>query len=133
MSGNINLGVFFLPIGLGILMGSGKSRWWARFFIILGYIFCAVVSALVIIYPQYAHVNWFGHSIRGVEATTHAIIAMLLFVAFLIAQHKLLYSTKSNAFFDSKKKRNPTKETPTEPPVSEDKPQEFERNADIYR
>jgi hypothetical protein len=74
----INLGIFMIPVGLGLLRGQRASLWWARFWIIIGYIFCALVIAAA---------NW-----------PYAVLVGIGSVVFLIISHLLLYSAKSLAY-----------------------------------
>ena len=97
---NLNFAVLLLPVGIGLLRGKPRSQWWARFWIILGYIVCTLLAVVVIAFPRNAHASWFGREIRGSEAVPYALLVSALFAGFLIVLHKLLYSEKAMAYFN---------------------------------
>ncbi len=97
---SLNFGVFLLPVGIGLLRGRASSQWWARFWIILGYITLVALGCLVFAYPQYAEVKvtWFDTQIQGNRAIPYAFGLLALFVIFLGICHRLLYSPKACQF-----------------------------------
>ena len=96
---NLNFAVFLLPVGIGLLRGSLRSQWWARFWIILGYILCVVLVEMVIVSPGSSHVIWFGREIRGSSAVPYDLLFITLNAALLYVLHRLLYSEKAIAYF----------------------------------
>lgn len=98
---NLNFAVLLLPVGIGLLRGRPSSQWWARFWIILGYIMCIAMVVLVISSPANAHASWFGRRIEGPSAVPYAIVVATLAALFLFALHKLLYSPKATAYFEN--------------------------------
>ena len=65
---SINFGVLLLPVGLGLLMGKRGAQWWARFFIIVGYILLGAIAVLSVTMPKLLTVDWFESSLRGSRA-----------------------------------------------------------------
>ena len=98
----INAGVFLLPIGIGLLRGRASSQWWARFWIILGYIAIIVLVCLVFAYPQNAKVTWFDVQIHGHSAIPYFLGLAALFVTCLVLCHRLLYSPKACQYLSNR-------------------------------
>ena len=97
---NLNFAVLLLPVGIGLLRGKLSSQWWARFWIILGYILCALLVVLVIMSPDNANASWFGREITGSSAVPYVLVISALLAVFLVVIHKLLYSEKAIAYFN---------------------------------
>ena len=96
---SFDFGVLLLPVGIGLLRGKQSSQWWARFWIILGYILCGLLVILVPLWPGSASAMWFNTKLQGPEAVPY-VIGMALFLAVLLfVLHRLLYSEKANRFF----------------------------------
>ena len=95
----LNFGVFLLPVGIGLLRGKPSSQWWARFWIIIGYLGCGLLVVVPVVWPGSAHVTWFDIQLRGPEAVPYVIGMGLFFAALLVVEHRLLYSEKANRFF----------------------------------
>jgi hypothetical protein len=98
---NLNFGVLLLPVGIGLLRGRPSSQWWARFWIILGYIGCGLLVAAVIVWPEAAYATWFDSQLRGPAAVPYVVGMAMLSAVLLVVMHKLLYSEKANEFFRS--------------------------------
>jgi len=96
---NLNFAVLLLPVGIGLLRGKQGSQWWARFWIILGYILCGALIILVMLSPGSARATWFGTELQGSGAAPYVIGMALFFAVLLFVLHKLLYSEKANRFF----------------------------------
>jgi uncharacterized membrane protein (DUF485 family) len=96
---NLNFAVLLLPVGIGLLRGKPSSQWWARFWIILGYVLCGLLVVFVPLLPGSAHATWFGTDLHGPEAVPYVIGMALFFAVLLFVLHKLLYSEKANRFF----------------------------------
>ncbi len=96
---SINFAVLLLPVGIGLLRGKPSSQWWARFWIILGYILCGSLIIFVMLSPESAHATGFGTDLHGPEAAPYVIGMALFFAVLLFVLHKLLYSEKANRFF----------------------------------
>ncbi len=96
---DLNLAILMLPVGIGLLRGNASSQWWARFWLILGYCFCALMIILAIATPQSASVSWFELGIHGPEAVPYVIAAAVLLSVLFYVVHKLLYSQRANTFF----------------------------------
>ncbi len=96
---NLNFGVLLLPVGIGLLSGKQSSQWWARFWIILGYIGCGLLVILVILSPESAHATRFDTKLQGSQAVPYVIGGALFFAVLLFILHRLLYSEKANRFF----------------------------------
>jgi len=95
----LNFAFFLLPIGIGLFLGKKSAQWWARFWIILGYVLCAFLVLVSFISPASAHASWFGHSIRGAGAIPYIIVAALMLTSVLFTLHRLLYSERSQNYF----------------------------------
>lgn len=102
---NFNFAVLLLPVGIGLLRGRSTSRWWARFWIVLGYFGCALLIVAAIVSPGNVNASWFDRKISGAEAVPYVIVGSVLFGLLLCFVHRLLYSPKASAFF------NPISET----------------------
>ena len=97
---NLNFSVCLLPVGMGLLKGKPSSQKWARFWVILGYIFCVFMTSFVIVSPESASVTWAAQEIRGTEALPYAFSVIALLAISLVVIHKLLYSEKALAYFN---------------------------------
>ena len=97
---SLNFAVFLLPVGMGLLKGKPSSQKWARFWVILGYIFCVFMTSFVIVFPESASVRLAEHEIRGPEALPYALSLIALLAISLVVIHKLLYSEKALAYFN---------------------------------
>ncbi len=95
--------VLILPIGLGLIKQQLWAQWWARFCIILGYIFCSVFAAIAISSPKNGAFTfgWFDRSFSftGYEGTVYLVVVIVLLLAILGVMHKLLYSEKAKDYF----------------------------------
>lgn len=98
---NLNFAVLLLPVGIGLLRGRKRSQWWARFWIILGYVFCAGIALLGIIAPGNAHAKIFNREIYGVDALPYLFAVAVLVAIFLFIIHRLLYSQRAEDFFQN--------------------------------
>ena len=96
---SINFAVCLLPVGIGLFKGKSRSRFWAAFWITLGYLICLVMTILILSHPENASVTWFEHVIRGQEAIPYAFAFIALSAVTLFIIHKLLYSEKASAYF----------------------------------
>ena len=103
---SINFAVLLLPVGIGLLRGKSRSQWWARFWIILGYITCAALVILPILSPRSVHAEWFDTKLHGPEAVPYVIGIGLVSAVLLFILHKLLYSEKANRFFQGRRNGN---------------------------
>jgi len=99
---NLNFGVLLLPVGLGLLRGRASSQWWARFWIILGYVSLIAMVCLVLAYPQGAKASWFGTQIKGGKAIPYVLGIAALCGTGLRILHRLIYSPKACAFLSKK-------------------------------
>lgn len=99
---NINFAVLMLPIGIGILKGKKSSQWWARFWIILGYIVCILLMGASIAFPENLTANGFGRHIEGSEAIPYVLSGTALFATMIWIVHRALYSNVAQAYFDRK-------------------------------
>jgi hypothetical protein len=97
---NLNFAVLMLPVGIGLLRGKKSSQWWARFWIILGYCAMGLLILLAIAEPQSVYATWFGTQVRGPSAIPYVICVATVFTGVLIVLHRLLYSQRSNAYFN---------------------------------
>src|SRR5690242_8259267 len=95
---NLNFGVLLLPVGIGLLRGRASSQWWARFWIILGYIALIALVCFVLAFPQNAKASWFDTEIRGSRAVPYVLGIAALFGVALCICHRLLYSPKACAY-----------------------------------
>lgn len=102
---NFNFAVFLLPVGIGLLRGKISSRWWARFWIILGYLLVGALMLLAVASPDSARATWFERQIRGPEAVPAVLGIGILIILLLVAMHKLLYSEKASRYFERKNGR----------------------------
>lgn len=97
---NLNFAVFLLPVGIGLLKGKRSSRSWAKFWIILGYLLCGLLSVLAMVAPGNAHAYWPGHEVRGPAAVPYVLLFAALLALFLMVMQMLLRSDKANAYFN---------------------------------
>lgn len=97
---NLNFAVFLLPVGIGLLRGKPRSQWWARIWIILGYLLCAFLVVVVFVAPENAHASWFEHEIRGPAAIPYVLLVLAILAVVFISTHKLLYSDRAKAYFN---------------------------------
>ena len=104
LSIHINFGLFLLPVGIGLLRGELHSRWWARFWIILGYIFCTVTAGIILFASAVTEVTLFGNKIEGSAAIPYLLCCVIFFIIFLFSLHKILYSKHASDFFQEKSK-----------------------------
>ena len=98
---DLNFGVLLLPVGIGLLRGKPSSQWWARFWIILGYIGCGLLVSAAIVWPDAAYATWFDSQLRGPAAVPYVVGMATLSAVLLVVTHKLFYSDKANEFFRS--------------------------------
>ncbi len=98
---NLNFAVLLLPVGVGLLRGRSRSQWWARFWIILGYIVCAVLIGAAVISPQNVSASWYDRDLRGPEAVPYVIAGSICLALLLYFVHRLLYSPRADAYFNS--------------------------------
>ncbi|MEA3212539.1 MAG: hypothetical protein QOE70_5596 [Chthoniobacter sp.] len=97
---NLNFAVCLLPVGIGLLRGRRRSLWWARFWMILGYLLCAFLIIISIAAPNAAHASVFGRETSGPGAVPYVILAALLLAATLALLHRLLCSEKARDYLD---------------------------------
>lgn len=103
---SLNFAVLLLPVGIGLLRGKPSSRWWAKFWIVLGYILCAVLLVIAVLSPDSAYATWFERELRGREAVPFVIGISILFLLLLVALQRLLDSEKALSYFKHKKQRD---------------------------
>lgn len=93
---DINLAVFLLPVGIGLLKGKRTSQWWARLWVILGYVACFLLATAS---PENVTASWFGREMKGDAAVPYVVSVAVAFALALLVIHRLLYSEKAMAFF----------------------------------
>jgi peptidoglycan/LPS O-acetylase OafA/YrhL len=108
---NLNFAVFLLPVGIGLLRGKPRSQWWARFWIVLGYLFCVLLMVMAIVSPQNAHASWFGKEIGGSRAVPYVLLMAALSAGAFMVVHKLLYSEKAKLYFNRASESNISTDT----------------------
>lgn len=108
---NLNLAVFLLPVGIELLRGKPRSQWWARFWIVLGYLFCVLLMVMAIVSPQNAHASWFGKEIQGSRAVPYVLLMAVLSAGAFMVVHKLLYSEKAKLYFNRASEPNISTDT----------------------
>ncbi len=96
---NINLGVFLLFVGMGLLRGKRSSLSWARFWIVLGYILIVVAAGLFLSHPSRLKISLWGEQVHGASVIPYALVILAGLAAALIACHRALNSPKSLAYF----------------------------------
>lgn len=102
LSGSFNLLlplVFLLPVGIGLLRGKPKSRWWASFWIFMGYIFCGCLVTHVLTSHNNIRLTFLEFKLQGKEAVPYCIGFIVLCALFLYTLKRLLYSVEANYFF----------------------------------
>lgn len=95
----LNLAIFMLPVGIGLLRGKKSSQNWARVWIVLGYAICGIITIVGICFPKFVNFKFFDITINGNAAVPYLLLCMLLFLTLLITLHKLLYSMKACDYF----------------------------------
>lgn len=98
---NLNFAVLLLPVGIGLLRGKSSSRFWAKFWIILGYIGLALMIGLVLVQPGNAKASWFGSEIHGGRAVPYVVLIGGLFGIGLVVCHRLISSPKASAYLSN--------------------------------
>ncbi len=101
---NLNFAVLLLPVGIGLLRGKASSQWWARFWIILGYIACGLGAILSFIMPGAARAVLFNQVVEGPRAVPYVVGGLASFALLFYVIHQLLYSKKASDFFESRDK-----------------------------
>ncbi len=96
----LNFAVLLLPVGIGLIRGRSRSRWWASFWIVLGYIGCALLIGVAVVSPQNVSSTWFGHEFSGSDAVPYAIVGSICLALLFYFVHRLLYSPKADAYFN---------------------------------
>jgi len=99
---HLNFTILMLLVGIGLLKGKKRSRSWARFWIVIGFLGIALILGFAIFDPRNISWTWDGDTIKGSRALPYAYGFCAAFFVSLIVVHKLLYSAKANAFFDRK-------------------------------
>ncbi len=99
---HLNLTVFLLPVGIGLLRCNKNSQWWAKIWIVLGYIVCGLMAAIGLLFFESARANLLGKEITGPAAGPIIIGVSLVIVALLVVIHRLISSERSNAYFNSR-------------------------------
>jgi len=97
---NLNLAVLMLPVGIGLLCGKKWSQWCARLWIILGYCLAALLVVLALIRPENARASVFTFQVSGTDAVPYVFLLAILLTVGLVILHRLLYSERSNAYFN---------------------------------
>jgi len=92
---NLNFTIFLLPVGIGLLRGKERSRWWAKVFIIAGgYFPLGLMMSVVLLNPGSAHVHWPGGELQGKGAIPWLLTIALLLGVCLRVVYKALDSEK---------------------------------------
>lgn len=95
----VNLSAFMLPVGIGLFKGKVSSRWWARLWIILGYVLCAALMVMSLVKPSWAAAEWFGRKLSGSAAVPYVWGFSVGLLVILVVLHRLLYSAKADLYF----------------------------------
>ena len=103
---SLNFMVLLLPVGYGLLRGKSRSRWWARFWLILGYGFCLLFAAVALIEPQKMSAYWIEHRVRGDDAVPWVLLSATALLFAFVFCHRMLYSDKANRFFETMDEEN---------------------------
>lgn len=96
---NLNLAVFTLPVGIGLLRGRANSRWWARFWIVLGYIACGLFILLCAFDSGNARATFLDKTLSGPPALLVIYPVVVALAGILYAINLLLFSARSNEYF----------------------------------
>jgi len=93
------LSFVFLPIGIGLLKGNHRSRWWASAWMFLGILVCIVVMMIVIFGSGHTTVSWLGYTAEvSIAKSTTLISVIAVGIIFFLGQ-RLLYSRNACVFF----------------------------------
>ncbi|RYD29912.1 MAG: hypothetical protein EOP87_17500 [Verrucomicrobiaceae bacterium] len=95
---HLNLSVFMLPVGIGLLRGLRSSLKWARVWVGLGYLFAALGFVLLFVYPDRASAHFFDSPVTGDQAVPYVIVMLVFFVLVLATVDTLLRSSESRAY-----------------------------------
>lgn len=98
----LNFSVFLLPVGIGLLRGRARSQWWARVWIFLGYLVCALLAVLALFMPEAAKVSWPGLELHGPAALPYLFTTVFLVAIAFHIMHRLLYSPKACEWFGTR-------------------------------
>jgi hypothetical protein len=98
----LNFSVFLLPVGIGLLRGRARSQWWARVWIFLGYLVCALLAVLALFMPEAANVSLPGIELHGPAALPYLFTTVCLVAFTLHIMHRLLYSPKACEWFGTR-------------------------------
>lgn len=96
---NLNFAVFTLPVGIGLLRGRAKSRRWARFWIILGYIACGLLIVFSAFNSANAQATFFDKSLSGPPALLVIYPVAVALAGIFYTINLLLFSARSNEYF----------------------------------
>ncbi|MBN8420914.1 MAG: hypothetical protein J0L73_18500 [Verrucomicrobia bacterium] len=120
----LNLAVFMIPVGFGLLKSRSSSRWWAKVWI--GF-FSLVVGLMLGFYPFYGDrysVTWFDEQLVGTPRHAVAVGIPIVFLIFARLIWRSLASPAAAPFFDDYELPN-ADQTATElpgPPVFDVQP-----------
>jgi hypothetical protein len=96
---NLNFAVFLLPVGIGLLRGKSRSRWWANFWFILGYIGCLFLTMICTLSPANAKARFFDTVIEGPSALPYVFLVATILASGLAALQFLLNSERASQYF----------------------------------
>ena len=103
---SINVGVFMLPVGIGLLRGKLSSQWWARFWMILGYLLCAAAVILSVAFPRFLTLTWHDTVVlRGREVIPYMTAAAVIVALLIRLLHRLLDSEIACLYFNGKARK----------------------------
>lgn len=95
----LNLSVFLLPVGIGLLLGKPWGRLWADIWFVLGYLCCLAIAVMPFISQGNLQVRFFNHQVTGAAGIPYILGTTLFLAAFIGVLHKLLYTQRANEYF----------------------------------
>jgi cellulose synthase/poly-beta-1,6-N-acetylglucosamine synthase-like glycosyltransferase len=103
----LDVGALMLPVGIGLLRGRARSRWWARVWILIGYAICAIALVIALFNPQSVSISWPAPGTRGIPALPYAFACLFLAFLTLHIMQRLLDSRKSREWFGTGSRHTP--------------------------
>ncbi|GAA5495982.1 hypothetical protein Rhal01_02163 [Rubritalea halochordaticola] len=95
---NFNLAILMLPVGIGLLNGKASSRGFAIFWVVLGYIGCALVALFGFFFPEDLTFTSGGEIIYGKDALPPTLAYVTAFTTLLLIIQLILRSPKVVAY-----------------------------------
>ncbi|GAA5496341.1 hypothetical protein Rhal01_02524 [Rubritalea halochordaticola] len=97
---DLNLSVFLLPIGIGLLFRKMLALSILHFLNAVASIGLLILPLFVISDPHGLQIDWFGQKVTGMDALPHTLLFILIGLTLCTVFHRVLHSQKTLAYFD---------------------------------